>query len=117
MTTTLRTIGSLLSVAVLSSACGSSVKEVQPTNNRRQFKVECVELEQCKKRANAVCGANYEIVSEWHNTIPESDLPGLNESSRPKDGRDHNQYVLPNRTGIESEQPMPLSSLVVACNG
>jgi hypothetical protein len=107
----------LLSMALLLSACGSSVRELEPRDHRRQFKVECVELDQCKKRATAACGPSYEIVSEWHNTIPESDLPGLNENSRPKDWRDHNRYVLPDRTGIESEYPMPLSSFVIACNG
>jgi hypothetical protein len=104
-------------MALMLSACGSSVRELQPKDHRRQFKVECVELEQCKKRATAACGTSYEIVSEWHNTIPESDLPGLNESSRPKDWRDHNNYTFQDPTGIESKEPMPLSSLVVACNG
>ncbi|HEX6278103.1 MAG TPA: hypothetical protein VFZ53_33895 [Polyangiaceae bacterium] len=81
----------------------------------RQFRVECIHLDQCKEKARAACGSPYEVVSEWHNTIPESELPGLNEETRPKDARDWNHYRLPDRTGIESSEPMPLSSIVVAC--
>ncbi len=117
MVTRLRAIGPLLSVALLLGACGSSVKELEPVDGRRQFRVECVRVDQCKQRAAAACGANYKVISEWHNTIPESALPGLNESSRVKDARDFNHYTFPNRTGIESDDPMPLSSFVIACNG
>mgnify|MGYP003576809814 CR=1 FL=1 len=117
MVTRLRVIGPLLSVALLAGACGSSVKEVQGTDDRRHFRVECVKVEQCKQRATAACGSNYSVVSEWHNTIPESELPGVNESSPVKDARDWEHYSFPNRTGIESDEPMPLSSYVVACNG
>jgi hypothetical protein len=118
MVTRLRVIGPLLSVALLAGACGSSVKEVESSDHRRRhFRVECVKVEQCKQRANAACHSNYEIISEWHNTIPESELPGLNESSRVKDARDFEDFTFPNRTGIESDEPMPLSSFVVACNG
>jgi hypothetical protein len=70
-----------------------------------------------QKKASTACGSTYSVVSEWHNTIPESDLPGLNEGSRPKDSRDWNRLTLTNETGIESKDPMPLTSLVVACNG
>ena len=117
MATRLRAIGSLISVALFSSACGSSVKELRSTDNRRQFRVECVRLDQCKQRAAAACGASYDVLSEWHNTIPESELPGLNEQSRVKDYLDFTRFTLPNRTGIESREPMPLSSFVIACNG
>jgi Zn-dependent alcohol dehydrogenase len=118
MVTRLRAIGPCLSVLLLLSACGSSVKEVESTDHRRRhFRVECVREDQCKKRATAACGPNYEVISEWHNTIPESDLPGLNESSRVKDARDFNDFTLQSRTGIESNEPMPLSSYIVACNG
>jgi hypothetical protein len=103
-------------------ACGSSVTRLSPTSPdeggvpRRQFRIECIELEQCKQEATAACGSPYQVVSEWHNTIPESELPGLNEQSRPKEAREWNAATLPRRTGIESDDPMPLSSIVVACN-
>jgi hypothetical protein len=109
-----------LSLALLVTACGSSVKKVEASkadDKRRHFRIECIELDECKKKASAACGTPYEVVSEWHNTIPESELPGLNEDSRVKDSRDWNRQTLPNRTGIESQDPMPLSAIVVACNG
>jgi hypothetical protein len=109
--------------ALFAVGCGSSVREIEPSQadakgvTHRQFRVECIELDQCKKKASTACGSTYSVVSEWHNTIPESDLPGLNEGSRPKDSRDWNRLTLTNETGIESKDPMPLTSLVVACNG
>jgi hypothetical protein len=116
-----RAIPRLTSLALLAVACGSSVKELEPTTDasgrHRQFRVECIQPEQCQEKANAACGSSYRVVSEWHNTIPESDLPGLNERSRPKDARDWNRLTLTDETGIESRDPMPLTSIVVACNG
>jgi len=102
--------------------CGSSVKELEPSKDasgrsHRQFRVECIEREQCQEQAQRACSSTYKVVAEWHNTIPESELPGLNEQSHPKDARDWNRYTLPDQTGIESNQPMPLTSIVVACNG
>jgi hypothetical protein len=111
-------------LAVLSwlSVSSCAVKELPPREptpgnvaGARQFRVECIEPDECKERALAACGSPYEVVSEWHNTIPESELPGLNEESRPKDARDWNRYRLPDRTGIESNEPMPLTTLIVAC--
>jgi hypothetical protein len=109
----------VLGVALLAAGCGSSVKKVEPTaeDARRQFRIECIEMDQCKQKASVACGSPYDVVSEWHNAIPESDLPGLNENSRPKDARDWNRHTLPSQTGIESNDPMPLASIVVACNG
>jgi hypothetical protein len=108
----------------LFAANGCAVKELPPREPApgqvarvRQFRIECIHLDQCKQKANDACGSRFEVVSEWHNTIPESALPGLNEESRPKDHRDWHHYRLPDRTGIESNEPMPLSSIVVACTG
>jgi hypothetical protein len=111
----------IVAIAFIAS-CGSTVKEVEPSADatgvkHRQFRVECIHEEECKQRASAACGSSYRVVSEWHNTIPESELPGLNEGTRPKDARDWNRYTLPDQTGIESNEPMPLTSIVVACNG
>ena len=109
-------------LGMLASACGSPVTKLHSTApnergvERRQFRIECIDLEQCKEKATAVCGSQYQVVSEWHNTIPESELPGLNEQSRPKDAREWNPATLPRATGIESSEPMPLSSIVVACS-
>jgi hypothetical protein len=103
----------------LTSGCASTtlISESGADGARgRQFRIECIELEQCKQEATAACGSPYQVVSEWHNTIPESELPGLNEQSRPKEAREWNAATLPRRTGIESDDPMPLSSIVVACN-
>lgn len=109
-------------VALLASACASPVTKLasgppdESGVERRQFRIECIDLDQCKEQATAACGSQYQVVSEWHNTIPESDLPGLNEQSRPKEVREWNPATLPRATGIESDAPMPLSSIVVACN-
>ena len=108
-------------VALLASACASPVTKLASTGpddhavERRQFRIECIHLDQCKEKATTACGSPYDVVSEWHNTIPESDLPGLNEQSRPKETREWNPMSLPRATGIESKDPMPLSSIVVAC--
>jgi hypothetical protein len=103
-------------------AC-STVTELPPREptqgnavQARQFRIECIDLDQCKRKATVTCGSRYSVVSEWHNTIAESDLPGLNEGTRPKDFRDWERRTLPDRTGIESNDPMPLASIVVACN-
>jgi hypothetical protein len=107
--------------ALVSLSCASPVTKLASTPpdergvERRQFRIECIALEQCKEKATAACGSQYQVVSEWHNTIPESELPGLNEQSRPKDVREWNAPTLPRATGIESSEPMPLSSIVVAC--
>lgn len=99
------------------------MKELEPSVpdehgvQHRQFRVECIEPEQCKQKASVACRSSYSVVSEWHNSIPESELPGLNERTRPKDARDWNRFRLTDETGIESNEPMPLTSLVVACNG
>jgi hypothetical protein len=120
--TAFRAFGLAAWVATTAFGCGGSVQELEPTKadglaGRRQFRVECIEIERCKREASVACGSTYQVVSEWHNAIPESDLPGLNEATRPKDARDWNRYRLQNRTGIESADPMPLTSIVVACNG
>lgn len=111
-------------VATLLTVGCSATSELPPAKasdgaEHRRFRVECVEMAQCQQRASAACGSKYEVLSEWHNEIPESELPGLNEASTPRDVRDyHNTHAaLPNRTGIESDAPLPLASIVVACNG
>jgi hypothetical protein len=108
----------------LVSACGGSVTRLDAANDARgaekpRFRIECIRMAECQHKASVACGSKYDVVSEWHNEIPESELPGLNEASRPKDARDYNNYhaALPNRTGIESNEPMPLASIVVACTG
>jgi len=115
--------GAAIAAALLVTSC-STVTELPPSDPStgkpgatRQYRIECIELEQCKQKATVACGTPYAIVSEWHNTIAESDLPGLNEGSRPQDYRDWNRHRLPDRTGIESNEPMPLARIVVACNG
>lgn len=118
----LRAFGIASGVLVL-TACAGAVTELPPREptpghpGARQYRVECVQMAQCRQRARVACGSKYEVVSEWHNQIPESELPGLNEASRPKDHRDFHRYVLPDQTGIESTDPMPLASLVVSCAG
>ena len=99
------------------------MKELDPTTadedgvQHRQFRVECIQPEQCRKEAQRVCRSPYKVVSEWHNAIPESDLPGLNEQSRPKSAVEEYTHTSRNQTGIESKDPMPLASIVVACKG
>ena len=110
------------SFAFFAVGCGSSVKELEPSQDanglpHRQFRVECIELDQCKQKASAACGSGYSVVSEWHNAIPESELPGLNEETRPKIAVTRYTQTSKDQTGIESEDPMPLTSIVVACNG
>src|SRR5688572_23278717 len=108
--------------ALMSFGCATPVTRLASTPpdergvERRQFRIECIDLEQCKEKATAACGTQYQVVSEWHNTIPESELPGLNEQSRPKATSEWNPMSLPRATGIESNDPMPLSSIVVACS-
>jgi len=123
-------LSGLGAACALALAC-STVTELPPREptqgnavQARQFQIECIKLEECKQRASVACGSRYSIVSEWHNAIPESALPGLNEGTRPKDFQNWENstspnragIALPNRTGIESDDPMPLASIVVACN-
>ncbi len=106
---------------MFASACAGSVKKLESKGpdasgtERREFRVDCFELDECKQKATQACGSRYDIVSEWHNTIPESDLPGLNEESRVKDSSDWD-VTLPREDGIESDEPMPATQIVVACN-
>ena len=110
-------------LAVFATACGSTVTKLEPTSpdqsgaSHPRYRIECIELDQCKKRAVAACGPKYEVVSVWKNTIPESELPGLNEQSRPKDAWDWNHGTLPSATGIESREPMKVARIVVSCTG
>ncbi len=112
-----------MSIVLLSIASGcASVTPVpsdgsEGNNARRQYSIDCFELDECKELAAKTCGAPYDVVSEWHNDIPESEFPGLNEQSRVKDSRDWNRITLPRRDGFESDSPMPLATIVVACHG
>jgi hypothetical protein len=115
--------GAFFACAFVFSGCSSTVSSLGPTApdqngvKHNQYRIECIDADECKRVAARTCGPNYWVLSEWHNAIPESNLPGLNEQSRPKDGRDWNRHYLPRQTGIESSDPMPLTSIVVACKG
>jgi hypothetical protein len=104
-------------------ACSSTVSSVDPTTpdrsgvSHKQYRIECIKPDDCKRAAARTCGQSYSIVSEWNNTIPESNLPGLNAQSDQTRTRYWDRYYLQPQTGIESKDPMPLKSIVVACNG
>lgn len=108
---------------MLTCGCGASVSEIASNDatsvpgKAQRYRVECIELERCRERAAEACRSPYSVESEWRNTIPESELPGLNERTRSKDASDWERYTFPRATGIESNAPMPLVSIVVACNG
>lgn len=113
--------GAFCAFAFALVACGSTVSSVEPTRPdqdgiaHKQYRIECIRADECKRIAARTCGPNYSVVSEWNNTIPESSLPGLNEQSDQSRPRDWEHYHLRRQTGIESPDPMPLTSIVVAC--
>ena len=74
----------------------------------------------CERAARKQCGGTYSTLRTWQNRIPESDLPGLNartqrETERSTRPYDHPDWVLPSGPGIESEEPLPITEVVVVC--
>ena len=55
----------------------------------------------------------------WQNTIPDSELPGLNARTQRNTERSTREYDHfdwnPNGPGIESEAPLPITEVIVVC--
>jgi len=92
-------------------ACGpTTVRPIELRGGAPAYKIECVKLDGCLSEAARQCHGAFHTVSTRNNTIAESDLPGLN-------ARTQRQNATSNGPGIESDEPMPLTEVVVVCNG
>jgi hypothetical protein len=102
-------LGVVMAAGMLACA-PTTVRSITPAGGAPTYKIECVELDGCLSEAQRQCHGAYRTVSTEQNTIAESDLPGLN-------ARTQRQNVSSNGLGIESDEPMRLTQVVVVCNG
>jgi hypothetical protein len=108
---------------VLASACTTTTKALAPEGGRASYKIECIKLGDCWAEAQRACRGPYHALEKHENTIPESDLPGLNARTEANTERHYPYgYGLPGGTpphgpGIESDEPMPIAEVVVVCAG
>ena len=101
-------LASVLGVAMAAACSPTSVHSLAPKGGAPAYKIECVKLDGCLSEAARQCHGAYRTVTTKHNTIAESDLPGLN-------ARTQRQNASSNGPGIESDEPMPLTEVVVVC--
>jgi hypothetical protein len=119
----------VVSAAVLlASSCtlsGTKTSALPPSHGAPSFRVECVRLDDCWTAAHRACHGTYRVVSKRDdvNAIPESDLSGLNAQTQGNTARHTTSYgtTVPGGVpsygpGIESDDPMPLSEVVVVCH-
>jgi hypothetical protein len=86
------------------------------------YRIECIRLGDCWAEAQRACRGDYRMLERHDNAIPESELPGLNART---ESHSHRRWELdtfatrsaePYGPGIESDGPMPLTDVVVACS-
>jgi hypothetical protein len=112
---------------LLAGACAPTMATktaVSPVSGAPSYKIECVHVAECLAEAKRTCNGKFDTVStrENVNTIPESELPGLNSQSQANTFRHTTSYgttipggIAPYGPGIESDEPMPIAEIVVAC--
>ncbi len=110
---------------VLVSACATTTKPLARTSEgAASYKIECIRLGDCWTEAKRACGGPYRAVEKHENTIPESELSGLNARTQGNTLRHYPYgYGLPGSVPqygpgvVESDDPMPLAEVVVVCTG
>src|SRR6476469_7492515 len=112
----------------LASGCAlnaTKITALPPEQGASSYSIECVRLADCWDEAKRACHGSYRVVSqnESENVIPESELPGLNSQTQGNTYRHYTTYgtsraggVPTYGPGIESDEPMPLAAVVVACH-
>lgn len=97
--------------------CGATtVRSITPEGGATTLQIECIELDGCLSEAHKHCHGPYRTVSTKQNTITESDLPGLNARTQ-RQSESSSASVSAYGPGIESDEPMPLTQVVVVCAG
>jgi hypothetical protein len=105
------------------SACTTTTKALAPSHGAASYQIECVKLDDCWAEAKRACGGPFRAVEQHQNTIPESDLPGLNARTQANGiTRYPYGYGPPGNVprygpGIESDEPMSVAEVVVVCGG
>lgn len=107
---------------LLGGACTTTSTALPAKSGTSSFKIECVRIEDCWAQARQDCKGKFHTVSKRDNTIPESELPGLNAQTQANSYRHTTSYgtTVPGGIpsygpGIESDEPMPASEVVVEC--
>ena len=112
---------------LLASACattGTKTRALPPRHGALAYRIECVGLPGCWSAAHKACHGSYRVESKRENvnTIPESELPGLNAQTQANGYQNATSYgtSIPGGMptygpGIESDEPMPVSEVVVVC--
>ena len=109
----------------LASACATTTKPLAPTSEgAASYKIECIQLGDCWAEAQRACHGAYRAVEKHENTIPESELSGVNIRTQGNTLRHYPYgYGLPGSVPqygpgvVESDDPMPLAEVVVVCAG
>lgn len=109
---------------LLVSGCATTTKSLAPSGGAESYKIECIQLGDCWAEAKRACRGPYRAVAKYENTIPESELPGLNVRTQGHALRHYPYgYGLPGSVPqygpgvVESDEPMPLAEVVVVCTG
>ena len=103
------------------SGCSSARSAATAPGATATYDIECMHLGECWAEAQRKCGGAYRALETHENTIPDSDLPGLNAETDAHSYRHDGFYVggpprrRPFGPGIESSDPLPLADVVVAC--
>ena len=104
-----------------SGCSGATIKPLEPQGGRQAFEIECINVGQCWREARRACNGPYRALHQSENLIPESELPGLNPRTAHHGAEayeyspDHPNTVPLAGPGIESDEPMPLTQVVVVC--
>jgi hypothetical protein len=94
------------------AGCTATVRSVAPHAGKPSYQIECIDLRECERVAREQCRGSFSTLSKKQNKIPDRELPGLNARTQGNTDRSTGEYDVP---GIGSEEPLPLSEVVVVC--
>jgi hypothetical protein len=105
--------------ACVLAGCTATVRSAPPQAGKPSYEISCMDVRDCDRVARRQCGGAYSTLRTWQNTIPDSELPGLNARTQRNTERSTREYDHfdwnPNGPGIESEAPLPITEVIVVC--
>jgi hypothetical protein len=110
----------LLVSGALLGGCSTTRTPLAPVSGHPTYQIECIHPGECWTEARRACGGTYQTLERYDNRIPESELPGLNTRTVAHGWRASYRPAMPRTVGsygpdFESDEPLPLTGVVVAC--